>query len=72
MYTASLAPILKRVPRTISHVINKQRLSEYQLIFCINSRRSGSNYLAELLGSAVNIKIFYEPSPKMIGQSLLQ
>lgn len=70
MDTASLAPIIKRVPRTISHIINKQRISEYRLIFCINSGRAGSNYLAELLDSAVGVNSFHEPNPKMIGEHL--
>ena len=70
MDTASLAHIIKRVPRTISHVINKKRLSEYRLIFCINSGRSGSNYLAKLLDSAVGVYSFHEPNPKMIGNNL--
>lgn len=70
IYTASLAPVLKKVPRTISHIINKKKLSEYRLIFCINSGRAGSNYLAELLGSAVDVNSFHEPNPKMIGKYL--
>ena len=70
MNTARLARITKKVPRTISHVINKQRLSEYRLIFCINSGRAGSNYLAELLNSAVGVYSFHEPNPQMIGDNL--
>lgn len=70
MDTASFAPIIKTVPRTISHIINKQRLSKYRLIFCINSGRAGSNYLAELLDSAVGVNSFHEPNPKMIGKHL--
>ncbi|MBT3670472.1 MAG: hypothetical protein HOA61_01920 [Bacteroidetes bacterium] len=36
-------------------------------IFCINSGRVGSEYLAKLLDSAENCIGFHEPKPKMIG-----
>ena len=44
---------------------NKKRL-----IFCINSGRSGSNYLADLLGTAKEVTSFHEADPPMIGEYL--
>ncbi|MCF7859623.1 MAG: hypothetical protein K9N07_09955 [Candidatus Cloacimonetes bacterium] len=41
-----------------------------RLIFCINSGRCGSNYLAELLGSADKVISFHEKKPRMIGRYL--
>ena len=38
------------------------------MIFCINSGRSGSKYLAQLLGTAKNVKAFHEAEPKMCGE----
>jgi hypothetical protein len=39
-------------------------------IFCINTGRAGSDYLAKLLGSANNVLAQHEPDPKMIGHIL--
>jgi hypothetical protein len=39
-------------------------------IFCINSGRAGSEYLATLLGTAANAHAFHEPEPQMIGNCL--
>jgi len=36
-----------------------------RLFFSINSGRSGSQYLAELLGTAAKVKAFHEPEPPM-------
>jgi len=44
---------------------NKKRL-----IFCINSGRSGSNYLADLLGTATEVTSYHEADPPMIGEYL--
>jgi hypothetical protein len=41
-----------------------------RLIFCINSGRSGSKYLAELLGSARGVRSFHEAPPSMSGTPL--
>jgi hypothetical protein len=42
-------------------------LLDRRLIFSINSGRSGSNYLAELLGTARRVKSFHEAEPSMSG-----
>jgi hypothetical protein len=39
-------------------------------IFCINPGRSGSQYLAKLLGTAQNVVAFHEATPPMIGPFL--
>jgi hypothetical protein len=36
-----------------------------QYIFCINTGRSGSDYLAKLLDSAAEVSAFHEPKPEM-------
>jgi hypothetical protein len=43
-------------------------LASRRLIFSINSGRSGSKYLAELLGTAEHVKSFHEAEPKMSGE----
>jgi hypothetical protein len=56
--------------------MNGQRLSRHadvadrHLIFSINSGRSGSKYLAQLLGTAAEVKSFHEAKPKMSGEYL--
>lgn len=40
-------------------------LADRRVIFCINSGRSGSKYLAQLLGTATGVKSFHEAEPKM-------
>lgn len=40
-------------------------LADRRLLFCINSGRSGSKYLATLLGSAAGVRSFHEAEPKM-------
>lgn len=42
-------------------------VAERPLIFSINSGRSGSKYLAQLLGTARRVKSFHEAEPQMIG-----
>ncbi len=39
-------------------------------LFCINAGRSGSNYLAELLGTAEGVAAFHEAEPNMSGEPL--
>lgn len=41
-----------------------------RLLFCINSGRSGSEYLAQLLGTARDVYAFHEPEPLMTGRYL--
>lgn len=41
-----------------------------KLIFCINSGRAGSQYLATLLDTAQEVRAFHEPEPAMNGQYL--
>ena len=45
-------------------------LAERRLIFCINSGRCGSKYLAELLGTAAGVRSFHEAPPPMSGAPL--
>jgi hypothetical protein len=45
-------------------------LNTHRLFFCINSGRSGSEYLAELLGSAKEVKSYHEAEPTMTGKYL--
>lgn len=40
-------------------------VADRHLIFSINSGRSGSKYLSQLLGTAANVKSFHEAKPKM-------
>lgn len=40
------------------------------LVFSINSGRSGSKYLAQLLGTARHVKSFHEAEPKMNGEPI--
>jgi hypothetical protein len=42
-------------------------VADRRLIFSINSGRSGSKYLAQLLGTARHVKSFHEAEPKMSG-----
>lgn len=65
---------LKILPRLNSvlidpviHKIYSEKLLSHKLIFCINSGRSGSNYLAGLLGTTEEILSYHEPSPAMNG-----
>lgn len=41
-----------------------------RLIFCINSGRAGSQYLAQLFKTAHDVQSFHEASPKMMGEPL--
>lgn len=62
--------ITKQNLRPIVYAINKQKLSNYRLIFCISSGRAGSGYLSRLLNSAENVYGFHEPHPRMIKHNL--
>jgi hypothetical protein len=43
-------------------------VADRHLIFSINSGRSGSKYLSQLLSTARNVKAFHEAEPKMSGE----
>ena len=45
-------------------------LADRRLIFCINSGRSGSKYLAQLLNTARDVVSFHEAKPDMSGDPL--
>ncbi|MDQ3112242.1 MAG: hypothetical protein M3R17_20345 [Bacteroidota bacterium] len=42
-----------------------RRFDSRDYIFCINTGRSGSDYLAKLLDSAAEVSAFHEPKPEM-------
>jgi hypothetical protein len=48
----------------------KMHANQHRLIFCINSGRAGSNYLAELLGTGREVISFHEAEPNMTGKYL--
>ncbi|GGA13416.1 hypothetical protein [Okeania sp. KiyG1] len=59
-----------RIVQKIQHLINRNKILSHQLIFCINSGRSGSNYLSALLGTAEEVVSYHEPKPSMTHQYL--
>lgn len=54
----------------MSLIEDEQHLANRRLVFCINSGRAGSGYLAQLLDSAVDTYAYHEPEPKMIKADL--
>lgn len=50
--------------------IYSKKILNHRLIFCINSGRSGSQYLAELLDTAEEVTSYHEPQPPMTGDFL--
>jgi len=56
----------------LSFFLNRRNISrkDIRFIFCINSGRAGSEYLATLLGTAAKAHSFHEPEPQMIGDCL--
>ncbi|MDJ0553311.1 MAG: hypothetical protein QNJ68_02485 [Microcoleaceae cyanobacterium MO_207.B10] len=60
----------KKIIQKIQHSINRNKILNHRVIFCINSGRSGSNYLSELLGTAEEVISYHEPSPSMTGDYL--
>ncbi|NET79401.1 hypothetical protein [Okeania sp. SIO1F9] len=60
----------QKIIQKIQHSINHNKILSHRLIFCINSGRSGSNYLSELLGTAEEVISYHEPSPSMTGDYL--
>ena len=62
--------INSKIIKPIQHFINKKKIINHRLIFCINSGRSGSNYLSELLGTAEEVISYHEAHPRMTGDYL--
>ena len=60
--TSLSAPLRRRSPNP--------DVAQRRLIFSINPGRSGSQYLAELLDTAEEVRAFHEPEPQMIGPYL--
>lgn len=60
------------IPEPISATEAIDDVKDRRLIFCINSGRSGSQYLAELLATARKVRCFHEPPPNMSGEALDQ
>jgi hypothetical protein len=50
--------------------LDEMNTNQHRLIFCINSGRAGSNYLAKLLGTAREVISFHEAEPNMTGKYL--
>jgi hypothetical protein len=61
---------LREVSSLIRRRIHREKILNHRLIFSINSGRSGSAYLAHLLGTARHVTSFHEPRPEMIGRYL--
>lgn len=66
----SIKRINSQIIKSINHFINNQKIINHRLIFCINSGRSGSNYLSELLGTAKEVISYHEAHPRMTGDYL--
>jgi hypothetical protein len=62
--------LINNVDNSIGSNMSEENLNTHRLIFCINSGRSGSQYLSDLFGSALEITSFHEPKPKMNRQYL--
>ncbi|MBF2055645.1 MAG: hypothetical protein IGQ45_00185 [Cyanobacterium sp. T60_A2020_053] len=62
--------IIERYLNNIFNKLNEKKIQNHRLIFYINSGRSGSQYLAELLGTAKEVVSFHEPAPPMTGDFL--
>ncbi len=66
-YKKYLNKFKRKVVFPIVHEINKEKILNHRLFFCINSGRSGSEYLATLLGTAKEVESYHEPNPNMSG-----
>ncbi len=60
----------KKIVQKIKQLISSKDLLNYQLLFSINSGRSGSNYLAKLLGTAEEVVSYHESYPTMSAEYL--
>ena len=69
-YTQKAVRAKRKIYQRISHFLHQDKISNHRLIFCINSGRSGSNYLSDILDSALEVNSFHEPSPTMAGDYL--
>ena len=69
-FNSPINRINHQIIKPIRYLINHQKIINHRLIFCINSGRSGSNYLAKLLGTAKEVMSYHEPYPQMIGNYL--
>ena len=65
-----LKQVYKSLAQPVLIQIHRKKLLSHRLIFCINSGRCGSGYLAKLLGSAKEVRSYHEPVPQMIGHYL--
>jgi hypothetical protein len=61
---------IEQYPNTIKRTIYQDKILSHRLIFSINSGRSGSQYLSQLLGTAAEVSSFHEAQPPMIGDYL--
>ncbi|ACB52082.1 unknown [Crocosphaera subtropica ATCC 51142] len=61
---------LKEVPNAVKRLIYQQKILNHRLIFSINSGRTGSGYLAKLLGTAEEVTGYHEKQPAIIGDYL--
>ncbi|MDJ0600026.1 MAG: hypothetical protein QNJ37_14435 [Crocosphaera sp.] len=61
---------LNSVPNAVKRLIYQQKIINHRLIFSINSGRSGSGYLAKLLGTAQEVTSYHEKQPAIIGDYL--
>jgi hypothetical protein len=60
-----MATVLNKTPDTLPRFAD---VAQRRLIFSINSGRSGSKYLAQLLATAHQVTSFHEAEPKMSGE----
>jgi hypothetical protein len=65
-----LKSIINRLSNSIVNQLYSDKIFSHRLVFCINSGRSGSQYLAELLGTAEEVISYHEPQPPMTGDFL--
>ena len=65
-----LKHVYKSLAQSVVFRIHRKKLLNHRLIFCINSVRCGSGYLAKLLGSAKEVRSYHEAVPQMIGPYL--
>ena len=62
-----------RLPRSLKmmnslrEVFRRDDFKQRRCIFCVNSGRAGSRYLAEILNTAKGVRAFHEPAPTMTG-----
>lgn len=57
----------QKIIEPIFHQIYREKILNHRLFFCINSGRSGSKYLAELINTSEEVLSYHEPVPSMNG-----